>query len=263
VNHSKSENGNNALMKTFTHGYAYLFACTLCAAMPSWGQVTANLDELTAQWLALDKSTQQLKSEWQIEKQQLKLRIGLLKQENSQLSEQIKQEQHNQDEVGQQRQALLSAQTEIEQVVDTYRLAFPSMLSRVQELLAALPPYLELQLADDISKLTEKSELTAQYQAIANIAKQVAKAEDLIVVKQGMLTLNGTPLLTEQLYLGYRHAWFITQDNATAGIGYPSADGWQWQAVNTADHSIRQAIISAKNQVPGELLQLPVNLGAK
>lgn len=250
-------------MKTFTHGYAYLFGCTLCVAMPSWGQATANLDELTAQWLALDKSTQKLKSDWQLEKQQLKLRIGLLTQENSQLSAQIKQDQHNQDEVSQQRQALLSAQTDIEQVVDAYRLAFPSMLSRIQQLLAGLPPYLEHQLADDLNKLNEKSELTAQYQGIANIAKQVAKAENLIVVKQGMITLNGTPLLTEQLYLGHRHAWFITQDNATAGIGYPSVDGWQWQPVDAEHDSIRQAIISAKNQVPGELLHLPVNLGAK
>jgi hypothetical protein len=250
-------------MNIFTHGYAYLFACTLCVAMPSWGQTRAELDALTAQWLALDKSTQKLAADWQIEKQQLKLRIGLLKQENSQLSEQIKQDQHDQDQIGQQRQALLSAQTDIEQAVDAYRTAYPNILSRAQQLLAVLPPYLQLQLADEVKKLNEKSELTAQYQAIANIAKQVAKVENLIVVKQGMINLNGKPLLTEQVYLGHRHAWFITQDNANAGMGYSNGDGWQWQAVEAHHDSIRRAIISAKNQVPGELLHLPVNLGAK
>jgi hypothetical protein len=249
-------------MKTFTHGYAYLFGCTLCVAMPSWGQATANLDELTAQWLALDKSTQTLKHDWQLEKQQLKLRISLLTHENSQLSSQIKQDQHNQDEVSQQRQALLVSQTQAEQAVDAYRLALSDVLSRVQQLLAGLPPYLNVQLAQEVSKMTSTSELSAQYQAIANIGQQVAKASALIVVKQGMITLDDKPLLTEQMYLGHRHAWFITQDNSTAGVGYRGLSGWQWEVIEDKQATIRQAITQAKNQVPGELLDLPVNFGA-
>ena len=230
--------------------------------MPMLVAAQNQVDQLTKQWLDLDKSTHQLSQSWQLEQQQLALRVSLLKQQNKNLNSQIKQSQDNQDQVSQQRLALLQSQSVAEQAVSQYRLALPNLANKMQQLMAVLPPYLVLQLTPQLTKLTSSADLNTKYQSLSSMTKQIVKADQLIMVKQGVISLAGQELLTQQLYFGNAHAWFVTQDNSRSGIGYRQSGRWQWQEQQGIGADIRQAIMNAKNQVPGPLFSLPVNIGA-
>jgi hypothetical protein len=105
-----------------------------------------------------------------------------------------------------------------------------------------------------------KKEITVQYQGITNIVKKLTKNSKLITVKQGVIKIKNQDLLTIQLYLGHDQAWFVTQDNSRAGIGYQKNNQWLWSEDSHYAGNIRQAINYAKNQMPGPLLNLPIYL---
>ncbi|WP_190277796.1 DUF3450 family protein [Colwellia psychrerythraea] len=221
-----------------------------------------NVDQLTKQWLELDKSANQLNQNWQQEKQQLTLRVSLLSHQNKNLREKINNTNNQKDLVNQQRQDILTQQTLIERKVAQYRQALPNILDKLQQLMSSLPPYLVQQLSPELTNATTQKELTGKYQAIANLVKQVAKNSELIHVKQGIIQLDNKKLLTKQLYFGHDQAWFVTQDNSRAGVGFRRNKHWFWQEEAQYASNIRQAINHAQNQMPGPLLNLPTYLDA-
>jgi len=249
----------NKLAKKFLH-ITTAILLLLCS------QVTVaqtNVDQLTKQWLDLDKSANQLVQNWQQEKQQLTLRISLLSHQNENLRSQINSRNNQKDQVHQQRQNILTQQTIVEQKVGEYQQALPSILDQLQQLMSSLPPQLVEQLGPELIQATTHKELTGQYQAIANIVKKLDKNSQLIQAKRGVIKLNEQDLLTKQLYFGHDQAWFITQDNSRAGIGFRKNKQWRWQENSQYADVIRQAITHAKSQVPGPLLNLPTYLDDK
>jgi septal ring factor EnvC (AmiA/AmiB activator) len=223
----------------------------------------SQVDQLTKQWLSLDKSANQLMQDWQQEKQQLTFRISLLSHQNDNIRNKINRTNNDKDQVHQQRQDLLTQQTLIEQRVNEYRQALPNILDQLQQLMSSLPPQLAQQLYPELTQATAQKELTGKYQAIANIIKKLAKNSKLTQVKQGIIRLNEKDFLTEQLYFGHDQAWFITQDNSRAGIGFQKNSQWVWQENAQHADNIRQAINHAKNQMPGPLLNLPLYMDDK
>ncbi|MFT5759634.1 MAG: DNA repair exonuclease SbcCD ATPase subunit [Alteromonadaceae bacterium] len=222
-----------------------------------------NVDQLTKQWLDLDKSANQLIQNWQQEKQQLTFRISLLSQQNDNIRDKISRTNNQKDQVHQQRQDILTQQTLIEQKVNEYRQALPNILDHLQQLMLSLPPQLAQQLSPEFTQAATQKELTGQYQAITNIVNKLSKNSKLIQIKRGIIELKGHDFLTEQLYFGHDQAWFITQDNSRAGVGFRKNKQWFWQEDSEHADNIRQAIVHAQNQMPGPLLNLPIYLDNK
>lgn len=222
-----------------------------------------NVDQLTKQWLELDKSANQLNQNWQQEKQQLELRLSLLSHQNNNLREKINSTNVQKDQVNQQRKDILTKQTLIEQSVELYRQALPSIVDQLQQLMSSLPPSLIAQLSPELTQVSKQKELTGKYQAITNIVKQVAKNSELIHVKNGLVQLEDKELLVQKLFFGHDQAWFITQDNSRAGVGFRKDQQWVWLEQAEYADNIRQAINRAQNQMPGPLVSLPIYLEAK
>ncbi|REL26911.1 DUF3450 family protein [Thalassotalea euphylliae] len=255
--------------------FAALSATSVVASEQGQVKTTtpATIDQLTKQWLDLAQSSNQLQQDWQLEQQQLELRIALLKEQNKILSSQISQDNSQQDQVNQQRQAILTEQTVLEKSVGQYQKALPAIINQLQTLVASLPPYLAEQLKGELAQLSLRGNqietqtrvgksLSNEYQAIASIIKQLTKSSGLIQLKQGVIDINGSERLTQQLYFGHDQAWFISSDNSFSGIGFRQQNSWQWLAVDDANEQIRQAINHAESQTPGQLINLPIALGA-
>ena len=116
-----------------------------------------NVDQLTKQWLELDKSANELNQNWQQEKQQLTLRVSLLSHQNNNLREKINNTNTQKDLVNQQRQDILTKQTLIEQNVAQYRQALPNILDKLQLLISSLPPYLVKQISPELANATTQT----------------------------------------------------------------------------------------------------------
>lgn len=247
-------------MKTFSLIKAKFSLLVIVSLCSPYTAAQHNVDKLTKQWISLDKSSNQLVQNWQQEKQQLMLRISLLSQQNNNLQEKISRAENKQNQVNQAREKILTEQTIIEQSINDYRLALPNLLDQLQQLISRTPPEFSQQLSTDLANAMTKKELTAKYQGVANILKQLTKNSKLISVKQGVIQIDEKELLTTQLYLGLDQAWFVTQDNSRAGIGYQKNNQWRWLEDSQYADNIRKAINHAKNQMPGPLLNLPIYL---
>lgn len=235
------------------------FTLSLAFSLSSYG-LDMQVDQLTKQWLSLEKSSIELSENWQQEQQQLQLRISLLKHQNKTLKAIIKNANTQQDIVEQQRTEILTKQTIIEQGIADYRKSLPAMLDLLQQLQSTLPGYLAAQISAELTQVNQQKELTGKYQVISNIIKKITKSAQLIQVKQNVIELKGESLLTQQLYFGNDQGWFITQDNSRSGIGYRQNNQWLWLESKDDTEVIRQAINSAQNQMPGPLLNLPIKL---
>jgi chromosome segregation ATPase len=218
------------------------------------------VDQLTKQWLSLEKSSTQLQQNWQQEQQQLQLRIKLLQHQNSTLQASIKSANNKQGMIEKQREDILTKQTIIEQNIANFRTSLPSLVDLLQQLSSGLPPYLSAQVTEEFKQIAQQKELTGKYQAISSMIKQITKSSQLVQVKQSVIELNNEKILTQQLYFGNDQAWFITQDNSRSGLGFRLNNQWVWSEAAEYSEVIRQAINSSQNQMPGPLLNLPIRL---
>jgi len=247
-------------MKNITLSIKTLFLLLTLALSLSSNAFEMKVDQLTKQWLSLEKSSIKLAEDWRQEQQQLQLRITLLKHQNSTLKATIKSANNCQDMVEKQRKEILTKQTVIEQDIADYRKSLPAMLDLLQQLQSVLPPYLAADISTEFTQINQQKELTGKYQIISEVIKKVTKSAHLIKIKQNIIELKGESLLTQQLYFGNDQGWFITQDNSRSGVGYRHNNQWIWLETMGDGDVIRQAINSAQNQMPGPLLNLPIKL---
>lgn len=222
----------------------------------------SEIDSLTKQWLDTERSATQLHSDWQFEQSMLEQRISLLKRQNEQLQETIERANATSDDLTERRQELLVSQTKLEKQLNEYEQVKPQVVHLLQQAIASAPPYLQQQLNLGLEELSDKKQLTTEYQLITDLLVQLRKNSELIQVKQGVIDLSQQSLMSEQLYLGNSQAWFVTADNSRAGIGLATSEGWQWQEMSEHADVIRLAIRRSKNLTPGDLLLLPVQLEA-
>lgn len=230
------------------------------------------IDKLTQTWITAEQSTAKLKSDWMLEKQLLQQRISILKQQNKQLTATVNQTNQDADELTLRRQNLLSEQQAAESQLANYKLVLPKFTHLMQSKAAMAPNHIQHKLQDTLAKRSSDKSLSANYQILVDGLKQLHKNDQLLQVKQGMISLADRQLMTEQLYLGNDQAWFSSPDNSRVGIGYGSAQGWVWQELTEAEISalgsdykagIAQAIKDAKHLTPGRLIELPVKLGGR
>ena len=241
-----------------------------CASIAQTEATHKNIDKLTQTWLTTEQSTNKLMSDWMLEKQLLKQRISILKQQNKQLSITVNETNNDADELTLRRQTLLSEQQQVEKLLADYRQVLPNFTHAMQSKAASSPPHLQQKMRDTLTNITADKSLSAKYQVLVDSLKQWYKNDQLLQVKQGMIMLADEQLMTEQLFLGNDQAWFSTSDNSRVGIGYAAESGWIWQELTSMEVellssdfkvAIAQAIKDAKHLTPGRLIELPVKLG--
>jgi hypothetical protein len=72
---------------------------------------------------------------------------------------------------------------------------------------------------------------------------------------------NGKQVWVTQLYLGAGQAWFVSSDLSYAGIGYPSALGWQWKFDDKINaQQIAKGISIHKKNRAADWINLPISI---
>ncbi len=229
--------------------------------------INTEIDKLTQTWITTEQSTNQLVSDWQLEKQLINQRIAILKQQNKQLNSIVNETNKVSDDLTLRRQRLLSEQNKVEQSLNAYKQILPQFIHLIQKKVNSVPLHIRLALSDILDKISDDKPLSAQYQMVVDSLKLLQKNDKLLQVKQGMINVANQPLMAEQLYLGNDFAWFSTLDGSHVGIGFNHNSTWQWQNLSalfseTYNIAIAQAIKEAKHLTPGQLIDLPVKIEA-
>jgi hypothetical protein len=222
--------------------------------------------ETLAKWVQTRQLTGKLRADWQADKETLEQSLKLFERELKTLDEQLgktdtssQQAQKERAELAREKEALLAASdkakelaTALEARVKSLARAFPAPLhEKIEPLLKRIP-------ADPAATKASPAE---RLQTIVGILNEVDKFNGAVsVVSEIQKNPAGAEVQVKTLYLGLGQAWFVDKAGDYAGIGVPTAEGWQWQPRPELAPRISKAIAVYENTAPAAFVDLPVTL---
>lgn len=218
-------------------------------------------EKVMTQRYQVERETSQLLLDWQTEQQQLQDQAALYQHEYKVLSNKLKQKMQLQDEVKAQRESLLEQQTQAEVTSQQYHVLLNSGVEDISQIWPWLPASLQRHLTKDYSQLINRqADLTERMLAMTNLVKQIETFDKTINLHLGEMVLGDKRWQTEQLYVGLAQAFYRLPDGSEVGIGFPTAQGWQWQAQPAMQDTINQAFSLYKQQRAPQLITLPIRV---
>ncbi len=236
--------------------------CIAVCASPALAQDAQTIDRLTQSWLATEKQTNQLESDWRIQQPLLKQRLTLLQAEKRQLLAVLKEDDDSQNEVDARRAALLAQQEQLEAQQDDIARTLKTLVHRNNEIQRLLPPPLKQLWQQEQDTLSANPDTSALLQVELAKLSSAADFDQRISVHEGTITYEeGKELRVQQLYLGLGIAWYSTADEQISGWGQANDNGWIWHKDDavSASEVLKSIAIFEKRRQP-DFVQLPIHL---
>ena len=215
---------------------AFLVLLLAAIARPSGAQEPADpirqIDALTQQWTSLERQKDELRSEWRTQKPVLEQQLTLLEREISELETLIKTTTEQQDDVEQQRLAMLEEQTRLEQDSAALEASLAQASLNLHSLSRDLPPPLSKHWDDELARLDNPlATVSERFQKLLDLLGQLDDFDAKVTLNEAVMTLRDGDHVVKQVYLGLSHGWYVTADRRFAAAGMPGPDGWAWTAV--------------------------------
>jgi len=216
---------------------AFLVLLLAAIARPSGAQEPADpirqIDALTQQWTSLERQKDELRSEWRTQKPVLEQQLTLLEREISELDTLIKTTTEQQDDVEQQRLAMLEEQTRLEQDSAALEASLAQASLNLHSLSRDLPPPLSKHWDDELARLDNPlATVSERFQKLLDLLGQLDDFDAKVTLNEAVMTVgDGGDHVVKQVYLGLSHGWYVTADQRFAAAGMPGPDGWAWTAV--------------------------------
>ena len=216
---------------------AFLVLLLAAIARPSGAQEPADpirqIDALTQQWTSLERQKDELRSEWRTQKPVLEQQLTLLEREISELETLIKTTTEQQDDVEQQRLAMLEEQTRLEQDSAALEASLAQASLNLHSLTRDLPPPLSKHWDDELARLDNPlATVSERFQKLLDLLGQLDDFDAKVTLNEAVMTVgDGGDHVVKQVYLGLSHGWYVTADQRFAAAGMPGPDGWAWTAV--------------------------------
>ena len=230
--------------------------------VPIYALEVAQVDQLTRQWLDIEKQNSQLQKDWHIQEPLLTQRLVLLNAEKKQLTLLINIDGQKNENVDGKRKTLLEQQTRLEQQQFELEQQLALLTNQLVYIEQLLPPPLMQSWHKEQQVLAVNPDLSLQLQvALAKLAK-LAEFEQRISLHETPLTSpQGKDVLVKQLYLGTGIAWFTSANGEYCGWGQADENGWIWHFDNDVNATeIKRAIAIFEKKQQADFTELPIKL---
>ncbi len=220
------------------------------------------MDNLTRQWLDLERQTSHMQSNWREQHPLLMQRITLLKAEREQLEGILQESQSSQTHVDAQRSSLLAEQARFEQQQEQVSIAIEELRTRLKSIKSQLPPPLRETWAAEQQELGDTPETSMELQVALAQLSLLAEFNQRISVNESLITTpDGRDIQVKQLYLGVGMAWFTSANAEISGWGQSDETGWHWYFEDKVDPTaINTAIAMFEKRQQAEFVRLPIVL---
>jgi hypothetical protein len=264
----RSGPGRRTLLAT-TALCALSFAVT--PARPGDGDEKTASQSLDETRLTMDKwiETQQIISkeqkEWQQGREILQGRVELVKNEIASLTEKIAQAQTAVAEADRKRAELLAQNDKLKAVGERLTVAVTAMEADVRKLYKTLPEPVQTRIQKVYQRIPEDPSKTTvavaeRFQNVLGILNEINSANSEITVNYEVHPLaDGRPAEVQAIYVGLAQAYFVS-GSGEAGIGRPSAEGWQWENANAIAGDVLMALEIQQGKQSPAFVPLPVKL---
>jgi hypothetical protein len=134
------------------------------------------------------------------------------------------------------------------------RRVYPLLPTAMQEKIG--PLYRRMPEPGAVSKVAPAE----RFQNVVGILNEIQKANSEITLLTEIRALSdGKPSEVKTVYLGLGQAYFLSA-GGEAGIGRPTATGWEWQAANELAPLIHETIEILENKGKPKFIPLPVSI---
>jgi septal ring factor EnvC (AmiA/AmiB activator) len=217
-------------------------------------------------WVETRQLTSQLQTDWRSEKEMLESTVDLFNKELSDLTAQLEKADTDTSQVGKERTALEAERAELEAAEARVGEWATQLEARVRELAKAFPPPLSdkldaLLVRMPVDPANTRLNPIERMQTLVGILNEVDKFNSSIAVESELQKRpSGEEIQVKTLYVGLGQAYFVDQTGDFAGIGVPSAEGWEWKEAPELANEILHAIAVYENVQPPSFDNLPMTL---
>ena len=224
---------------------------------------TQEVESLTLQWTNLERQRNLLQSNWRTEEPVLEQQLVLLDREREELSAFLEQTEVAQDEVEARRLELLDRQSQLEREQAALEIELTTAIAQLQGLYRQLPPPMVVAWSERLPELDADYLTTSErLQVLLEMLGGLDDFQRRISLQEAVMTLpNGEEHLVKQVYLGLAQGWYLSANGLYAGVGQPSAEGWQWIGLDEPE-MVDRLIAVLERRRNAEFLSLPILLGA-
>ncbi|WP_394222969.1 DUF3450 family protein [Alteromonas gracilis] len=222
----------------------------------------SDIDTLTEKWINIERQTQKLENEWRESEPALRQRIQLLKAERTQLQSMFAESKAAANSVENQREALLSKQSELEAQQGGVKRKLMGVIGQVDSLYSSLPEIIRQTWDKEHAELDADADTSNKLQVtLAKLSSLAQFNSKLLVNETVMRAPDDQDVLVKQFFVGSSYAWFTNADGQYQGIGRVQNGEWQWQfneSVNSEAIALAISIFEKKHEP--DFVSLPLTL---
>lgn len=218
-------------------------------------------------WVEAEQLISKERLDWELGKQILEDRVGLVEREIKELGEKTVEARKKAEAAGSEIGKLRAERDTLEQAAAFLAEKVPTLERRVQgEVLPLLPDTVRQKVDPLVRRLPEnpaesKLTLLERYQNVVGILNEVDKFNREVVVAREIRAVgDGKTAEVRTMYLGLGQAFYANPEKGVAGRGVPTEGGWKWEELPAAVEKISEAIGISENEKVADFVPLPVKV---
>lgn len=217
-------------------------------------------------WIETQQIISKERKDWQQGKEILQGRLEMVKKEVETLKEKVKQAGSSVAETEKKRKEFLAEDNLLKEAGKQLTDAITVMEGDIRNVYKQLPDPVQTKLQPLYQRVPEEPSKTRvsaaeRFQNVLGILNELNKANNELAVSYEVHKLaDGKPSEVRAVYIGLAQAYYISA-RGEGGIGRPTADGWKWEASDTA---VARDILGALEIIQGKqtpaFVPLPVKI---
>jgi len=248
-------------------------AIVLCAGMVTaraqhGGDGSADLEAARAgvgKWVGTRQMILKEQKDWQQTREILAARIEAVKKEIAAIEERLGETRRTGGEAAGKRAEIHAESEALRRTGSGLADAVTQYETHLRRLHGALPAPLQEKLAPLYQRMPAeavptKASAAERFQNVLGILNEINRMNGEITLASEIRTLaDGRPSEVRTVYLGLAQAYYLSA-GGEAGIGYPAADGWTWEAAPELAPRIAAVVEILQNKRSPEFVSLPVRI---
>ena len=218
-----------------------------------------------AKWMATQQLIFKERKDWQEQKDVLQVRIAAAEKEIAAVEQRLADSRAALGKLRAEEAEGKAAKQRLMDSADWLSSSVTRLESDVRRLHPVLPGPVQEKVAPLFRRIPEDPQTTKvavaeRFQNVVGILNEIQKSNgDIGLFTEIRPLSDGKPSEVKTVYVGLGQAYFLSA-GGEAGVGRPSASGWQWQAQNDLAESIAQVIEILENKGKPRFVSLPVTI---
>ena len=227
---------------------------TLTATLVSADERLSDARDAVTQWVEVEKTLSREAADWRAKRAHLADLLSVAKQEIETLRAQIDDSRETATVGDKRRAELVARRDKLSGTAAAIAGFLKPAESRLRELKKRLPPPLQERLTPFYKRLPANSEettlgLAERMQTVVGILSSIQKFDTAVTIDEAVRELSdGSSGEVRTIWFGLGAAYYISAGGVDAGIGIPTADGWEWKSQPQLAEAIQKVLQAADGQ---------------